>query len=81
MTLERALEVAINDCEVVGRVWDREEKHAEAAAVLRAFMETGLPFYRAAEAWAIHCGPLDDSDMTLSSKEFVNVIAAYREMK
>lgn len=78
MELQRALEDGIEACDYLGRCGHHDSaKFRQATATLRAAM----PFVKAAEAWAIHCGPLDDRDLTLSAPEFVAVIRAYRAMK
>lgn len=59
MTLEVALEVAIDAAGSWQSYGDPNEEPregvGEAIAVLRSFLEKGLPFYRAAEEYAAWC--------------------------
>lgn len=80
MDLQLALEVAIHE---IGRAqmerynsMQAQVDLREAAAVLRAFMEKELPFYRAAEEWARYCNP-DTREFPLASAEFRAVMDAY----
>lgn len=79
MPLEKALEVAIKRLQGIAVFAEADE----AAATLRAFMEKGLPFYKAAEEWGEwYCdnfkGYFKSGDW---SAEEARMMKAYRRMR
>lgn len=77
MTLERALEVAIDELTDAAK-W--ADDAGEAAATLREFMEKGLPFYRAAEVIGEKRSKMDYKKRD-SWGEFDNLYRAMKEGK
>lgn len=89
MTLERAVEVAIEACDNWAGFYDGNrdtttnpnlyyDDCSKAAATLRAFVDKGLPFFKAAETTMVF---YHASDTDAALHNLAQMYTAYRAMK